>query len=269
MKAPVRQKIVIIGCGNVAWHLAKRFASKHQFDIFVYNHRPSPALEDFKKINCTISSNLNNILDKADFYVVCVSDKYIHSAAEKIASKNPAALLVHTSGSAELSELGERLHMTGVMYPLQTFSKNDSISWNDLPVIIESPDKKTLPVLNSFARLLSPNVHNTNYSQRLKLHLAAVMVNNFTNALYAGAASLFENNKSGNPGFHLLQPLAERTVAKLRVMDPLQAQTGPAKRGDRHVMKKHLELLEENPALKKIYKQLSKLIAKQQKAKYD
>jgi predicted short-subunit dehydrogenase-like oxidoreductase (DUF2520 family) len=49
-------------------------------------------------------------------------------------------------------------------------------------------------------------------------------------------------------------------------MDPAAAQTGPAKRGDHNVIEKHLEVLGKKNELRKVYKQLTKLIEKQQKA---
>ena len=49
-------------------------------------------------------------------------------------------------------------------------------------------------------------------------------------------------------------------------MGPREAQTGPAKRNDRNVIKKHLELLAGEKPVEETYKQLTKLILSQQKA---
>ena len=92
------------------------------------------------------------------------------------------------------------------------------------------------------------------------MHLAAVLVNNFTNAMYTAADGLLSDKLD----FKLLLPLIQRTTAKLDTMSPARAQTGPAKRGDKNVMKKHLLQLKTQPELQKIYKEMSRLIKKQQ-----
>ena len=75
---------------------------------------------------------------------------------------------------------------------------------------------------------------------RLKYHLAATMVNNFTNYLFAQAESFC---KKENISFAVLQPLMEETVIRLRNISPHETQTGPAIRNDLDTLKKHRELL--------------------------
>ena len=106
------------------------------------------------------------------------------------------------------------------------------------------------------------------YTLRLKMHLAAVLVNNFTNSLYVASMDVIGKHMGGKGHISLLLPLIKQTVDKLDKLDPHEAQTGPAKRGDKHVMKKHLTLLSKQSEMKKIYKQMSKLIVKQQENKH-
>jgi predicted short-subunit dehydrogenase-like oxidoreductase (DUF2520 family) len=268
MKIFVRQKIVIIGCGNVAWHIAKKLFSLKRFEILIYNHKPNSSLNDFRdKLGCRVFTSLEKITDDAPYYIISVTDKHIRSVAEKIKIKNPNALLTHVSGSAAIEDLGKRVHHTGVMYPLQTFSKNDAIKWKEIPIFLECHESKAKEILTEFALLFSKKLFYADRPQRLRLHLAAVLVNNFTNSLYAAAAKVIDTGIK-KADYRILMPLIDQTVSKVKKMHPLKAQTGPAKRGDETVMKKHLKLLSEEPELKKIYKQLSRLISKQQKAKY-
>ena len=46
----------------------------------------------------------------------------------------------------------------------------------------------------------------------------------------------------------LLQPLIQETAKKVQTINPSQAQTGPAKRGDQKTIDKHLDLLGEGTA---------------------
>lgn len=258
MAANTLQNVVLIGCGNVAWHLAIKFHQLKNYSVTVYNHRANPSLNEFKKLGSTIRISLRAIQKDADYYFICVPDKHIMNVADKIKVTNPHAIVIHTSGSASINDLVHTGKRTGVFYPLQTFSKNDDINWKDVPVFIESDNKDVLKVLKSLAELFSDKVVVTNYESRQKMHLAAVLVNNFTNSLVISAASLVKGNIS------ILLPLIRQTVKKLSYMSPQHAQTGPAKRGDKVVIKKHIKMLNEEKELKKIYKLMSKLIAKQQ-----
>ncbi len=258
MQKQARHKIVIIGCGNVAWHLAKQVSSLKKYELFVYNHQPNNLLNDFKKkLKCNTAANLNKIITDAEFYFICVGDRFISSASKKIKSTN--GIVIHTSGSLKIDELGGHKN-AAVFYPLQTFSKQDEINWKVTPIIIEAKNTVVKDTLTNFAKQFSNNVNTLNYKSRLTLHLAAVLVNNFTNALYVAANDLISENKKSK----LLLSLIKQTVLKLDKLDARAAQTGPAKRKDETVMKKHLKLLSGDSDLKKIYKQMSNLIIKQQ-----
>lgn len=262
MQKPTGHKIVIIGCGNVAWHLAKQLAGLKKYELFVYNHKTNSLLNDFKtRLKCSITSNLNNIVTDADLYFICVADKNIASVAKKIKAKNSNAVIIHTSGSAKINELGDRSN-TAVFYPLQTFSKQDEVNWKEIPIVVEAKNSAGRTKILNFAKAFSNNVSSLNYKERLTLHLAAVLVNNFTNALFVAAGDLAGKDRK------ILLPLIKQTVLKIQKLDPLAAQTGPAKRGDKKVMEKHLKLISKNTELKKIYLQLSNLIIKQQAKKH-
>ena len=130
-------------------------------------------------------------------------------------------------------------------------------------VLIEAEKEEGSKLLHELAASVSDSVREVNSAERLKFHLAAVLVNNFTNALYS-AAENYINAQTHNGNFKLFLPIIEQTALKIKGMSPLAAQTGPAKRGDKKVMRAHLELLTSDRELQKIYRQLSSLIQQQQ-----
>ncbi|MFM8951108.1 MAG: DUF2520 domain-containing protein, partial [Bacteroidota bacterium] len=67
-------------------------------------------------------------------------------------------------------------------------------------------------------------------------------------------------NQVGAP-FNILKKLAQTTVKNAFAGNPLDAQTGPAKRGDQKTIKKHLDFLAKNPKALKLYATLTKSIA--------
>jgi|SRR5688572_16210986 len=266
MKQSAKKQIVIIGCGNVAWHLAKLMVSTGSFTVSVYNHKTNKLLHKFKsELHCNTAVGFSNVPGTADYYFICVSDRAIPKVAAKLKIKNPNAIVMHTSGSASLEDLAEIKQTKAVFYPLQSFSASAEVNWKDVPILLEAPKKQIYLQLEELAGFFSKKILNVTYPERLKLHLAAVLVNNFTNSLYVAASDLLTGKKGGKLSFQLLHPLISQTTKKALLMDPREAQTGPAKRGDKQVMKKHLDLIDNNTELTKLYKQLSKLIKKQQR----
>lgn len=257
-----RIKVALIGCGNVAWHICAHLCRQKKIRLHVYNHRHSPSLESLRhEFNCQVFPDLGHIETDADYYILAVSDSKISETARKIKPHKVNALLVHTSGSVDLDSLGERVHATAVLYPLQSFTRLNHTNWNEVPVILEADNKTSLNAAKTLAALFSKHIFSASHKERLHLHLAAVLVNNFTNALFAAAYDVLGNKKKN---FTLLMPLIANTVSKLDTMIPAQAQTGPAKRNDRNVMKKHLKMLKDDKDLSKIYVMMSELIKTQQ-----
>ena len=263
MKSPL--KIVIIGAGNVAQHIALSFKDTTRISISqVFNYRSTKKSKAFAKENqCEFISDYSNIHVSADVYIICVKDEAIADVVKHLIPLNLKGLVVHTSGSMGLSVLKKTSATIGVYYPLQSFSASDNINWKYTPIFIEANSNKSMSVLKSIATSVSSTVKEINSEKRLQFHLAAVFACNFTNALYNAAFSLIEATLSKKDS-NLLLPIMKQSFHKLSIMTPKQAQTGPAMRQDNIVMKKHLELLKSNKQLSAVYKLISELIVSQQ-----
>ena len=62
--------------------------------------------------------------------------------------------------------------------------------------------------------------------------------------------------------FDILRPLIVETAEKVKRMNPKEAQTGPAKRGDVKVIQEHMRELETDPDYKALYTLISNSIIK-------
>ncbi len=260
--------ISIIGAGNLAQHIAMSFKDKSEIQITqIFNHRKTKAALSFAKLyQKELITDYKVIDTSSDIYIICVKDDAIAEVVKNLASLKLKGLVVHTSGSMNIGSLKSVSSRTGVYYPLQTFTKNTSIDWSTTPILIEGNTKTSSAILRSLASLVSKTVKQISSEKRLQLHLAAVFACNFTNALYASAFELVETNLS-KKDTALLQPIMLQSFNKLHSLAPKQAQTGPAMRNDKIVMKKHLELLSSNKELTAVYKLLSQLIVNQQSSK--
>lgn len=260
---PNKLTVVIIGCGNVAWHLAEKLSSLKKYNIYVVNHKENLILEKFSsKLKCVtlVDPNFELLPTGADFYFFCVKDEFIKSTSSKLGISNPRAVFLHTSGSVDIKGLEGNVKHKAVFYPLQSFSINTKVDWKKIPILIEANSKPLEKLVTELGIQFSNDVTPVNSKQRLLYHLAAVFVNNFSNYLYSAADDLLKTEKLQ---FKLLLPLIENTYNKLQVLTPLEAQTGPAKRKDNVTINKHLNLLEKNKELTELYKLITKQIEKQ------
>lgn len=244
-------RVVLIGTGNVSYHLCKAFEASNAVDIVQIYNRSLESFKDFPEhIPKTVL--LDELMD-ADVYVVAISDKGIKEITYNLPFENK--LVIHTSGSTGLKAIHSK-NNAGVLYPLQTFSKSKTVDFSEVPIFIEAKNETDLKSVTALAEVLSKDIHIINSEQRRALHMAAVFTCNFVNHLYAIGHEICDAN---DLPFDVLKPLIQETTEKIQSLSPKEAQTGPAKRGDQKTIKKHIKSLE-NKDWKKIYKLLSKSI---------
>ncbi|MGZ3931104.1 MAG: Rossmann-like and DUF2520 domain-containing protein, partial [Bacteroidia bacterium] len=258
-------RLVVIGSGNLAWHIVSHLSFFRRFEILVYSRTLSPHLIQLEKeFKISITTHWNQVPADADYYFICTGDEAIKQVALKFKKLKTQGLVLHTSGTSALSVVSKASKHYGVFYPLQTFTFGKSVNWSEVPLFIEANTTKALFNLERLANLFSKTVVHMSSPDRLKLHLAAVIAGNFSNAMYASARA-YLSSELDEKQFDYLIPLILQTAKKIRSAEPALVQTGPAARKDKHTQKKHIELLKRHVELKKIYKSISKLIAKQQK----
>ena len=250
------EKVVFIGAGNLATQLALALKAKDVTIQQIYSHTHDNARKLGQQVNAPYTSELSQLVKDADIYILAVKDSAIKEVLENL-SLNTSSLIVHTAGSVPMEILKESTHHYGVFYPLQTFSRERNIDFSNIPICIEAGDCFQLMELEKLAKRISSSVHMISSEERKTLHLAAVFANNFVNHIYGIGYDILHQK---GLDFDLLKPLIRETAEKIQVMDPLEAQTGPAKRNDRQVIDNHLIMLKDQPELQKIYSFVSESI---------
>lgn len=257
-------KIVLIGAGNVGYHLGLRLFEKGENIVQVFSRKKEKAAFLAKKINSKYTTSLSQVNKKADLYILAVHDEAIEFVAKELVENGmDDKLMVHTSGATSqsvFSSVGAKNF--GIFYPLQTFSIDRKPSFSKIPICIEASNKKDLSILKKLAKKISKSVYHINDENRAVLHVAAVFVNNFSNHLYYIGSEIAKEN---NLPFEILLPLISETVKKLEYGSPEKMQTGPAKRGDNLTIKNHLKFLKGNTEFKELYKLMTKGIKNQKK----
>ncbi len=253
----VFQNIVMIGAGNVATHLAFALQQKGFSINQVYSRSETSAKLLAQKLESPYTVEIRSLEQSADIYIIAVSDDAIGTVAEKLKFDNQ--VIVHTSGSVPMDVLKAGSKRTGVVYPLQTFSKSREIDFQNIPVCIEASSDELLAKLEKFISTISNDVRHVNSEQRRVLHLAAVFACNFPNFMYAIAEDIISD---AGLNLDILRPLIKETADKVMSRSPLEAQTGPARRNDEASLHKHLDLLRRYPEYKDLYEMISQAIRK-------
>ncbi len=245
-------KIVIIGSGNVAYHLAKAFTQNNIEVSQIFGRNEVELNKISEELNIPYSTKE---LADADLYLISVSDSAVEQVSDLI--KTEKALVAHTSGSLPIETLKGNYRKAS-FYPLQTFSKTKNLDYSKIPFFIEAENQIDEKSLFELASLISDNVETSDYEKRKYIHLTAVFACNFVNHLFARAKEISD---SQDLDFNYFVPLIDETVEKIHHLEPKSAQTGPAVRGDERVLKLHEDLITDEEHLK-IYQLMNESIQK-------
>lgn len=204
-------------------------------------------------------------LDLANLTILAVPDDVIGSvAAEMARSLGPARTkaAVHLSGAQDRSPLqplaGAGLQI-GVFHPLQTFRRGieaaSNVSGSYIGVDADPPLRTQLD-----AMIADVGGHPFDLAgvDRALYHAAAVFAANYPVMLVAEAVALARQaGLDGETAQWGMTTLLAGAVANLKNSSPDEALTGPAARGDLGTIARHLEALNHDPELQRLYQLLA------------
>jgi predicted short-subunit dehydrogenase-like oxidoreductase (DUF2520 family) len=235
----------------VATVLGGKIAAAGHVILQVVARRRSAAELLAAEWNCGLAMDWADIDMGAEVYVVSLSDTALPEFGKRV--RLPGRLVLHTAGAVPGKVLKAVTDRCGVLYPLQSL-RREVRPFPEFPLLIDAEDPADLPAIEAFARTLALQVRRADDALRLKLHVAAVVINNFSNYLYTLAADFC---KQEGVDFNLLLPLIRETGARLEQHAPADVQTGPAIRGDAETTKRHLEILSNYQDLSELYRLFS------------
>ncbi len=250
------KRVVIIGGGNLAESVAVAIAASPKVELAQIYLRSKSRGEELTALTSTPHKIIGEPIESADIYLLAVSDSAISELSQTI-NFPEGAVVAHTAGSTSIEAIDEGLNRA-VFYPLQTFTKGRRVDFSKIPIFIEASNAEALEDLRELGEQLSDSVQCADSEQRRALHLSAVFVCNFVNAMFIAGEEIVSS--SALP-FETLKPLIEECCAKaIDVGSPRKVQTGPAVRGDQTTMLRHCEMLQGREDLKMIYQNISKYI---------
>ena len=244
-------KIVIIGSGNVATVFGRLLKKNKHEVIQVMSRHLEHAKLLADELGCSYT-NYDGVTDMgADLYLVAITDGVLFDLNKSFSLGNK--LIVHTAGSVTKDVLKDISTNYGILYPYQSLRK-EMETIPEIPLLIDGNTVDATTLIEDFAKSISSIVKRTTDDERLKFHVAGVVVNNFTNHLYAVAEEFCQKE---NLDFNLLLPLIQSTAERITNYPPKDLQTGPAIRNDVYTLDKHLRILSTHPKLKYLYLKLT------------
>ena len=240
-------RVVLIGSGNTATILGRLMKQSNHQIVQVFGRTAATTDALAKQLGASYCTDAGKIDNSADLYVIAVSDEAVSEVASKLSLHNK--LVVHTAGSVPKEVLKHASVNYGVLYPLQSLRK-EMKELPLIPLLVDGNTSDDLTLIYDFAQTLSKQVQKANDEERLRYHLAAVMVNNFSNHLYT---LVQDYCKQTGTDFGFLLPLVQQLPQRLADHLPQDLQTGPAIRGDKATINKHLQLLSDHPQIKNLY----------------
>lgn len=251
-------KVVIVGCGNVAFHLASAISVAPGFNLIAIANR---TLKNASKLAATIESNCQAVAFgqinalQPDIVIVSLADRALSEVVEQIGHLDGDPICLLTSGTIEKEILLPLSQRVGILYPLQSFTKGNPVDFTKIPFFTEATDSESLAQTDLLAHSLSPKVYNADARCRATLHIAGVFSNNFVNILLEKTGEILA---AKGMQLDVVEPLVRATIDKAFSIGPLAAMTGPARRGDTAVMQRQYDALTDE--LKPVYQILSDLI---------
>jgi predicted short-subunit dehydrogenase-like oxidoreductase (DUF2520 family) len=247
--------IVILGSGNVAAVLGRKFKAAGHHIVQIYSRNASAASHLAYEWDTDSTNYISLISREAEVYLVAVNDEAIAGVVADL--RLPGKVVAHTAASVPADILKSVTDHYGVFYPLQSLRK-EMTDLPEIPVYFDGHDAVAKSKLGALAMSISGGkATEGNDDSRLKLHVAAVVVSNFVNHLYVLAADYCR--KEGI-AFDQLYPLIAETANRIQELSPRDSQTGPALRHDAATIRKHLDLLRDHPQLRNIYVLLTESI---------
>jgi predicted short-subunit dehydrogenase-like oxidoreductase (DUF2520 family) len=230
-------RAVVYGSGNVAWHLSQALINVGVEIVGVCSRNPDTAKALAERIGTTLVIPGGPFPEKVDIIFLMTPDDQIAPLSSAL---SPLEIpLIHTSGSVSIDSLNSV--RKGVLYPLQSFSKEVQPDMHDVPFFIEASSEELYNTLFRIASRISPRVFKADSHHRKIMHLSAVFACNFVNHLYAISADIMSKE---DMNFDHMRPLIMETAHKALRAEPSAMQTGPAIRNDLKVIDSQKKLLE-------------------------
>ena len=261
----LRPTLAIIGAGRCGTALAASATAAGYRVTVVHSRTAAHARALAERARAGYAATPLAAVHAADLTLLTVPDPAIIPVAATLAASGTALrgrALVHCSGSlgaAALASLRQAAASIGAVHPLQALSDAGSGETLAGTFFAVEGDAPLVPVLERFVVDLGGVPFAAPFGDRALYHAAAVLAGNAPLALLARASALLE--RAGvDPAVatQALATLLEGAARNTRRLGPQRALTGPVARNDAATVRRHLEVLADDPATQRLYHRMAR-----------
>jgi predicted short-subunit dehydrogenase-like oxidoreductase (DUF2520 family) len=258
--------IAIIGPGRAGSALGRALHNAGYTIAAIGGRNPDNVRNLAEELGARACQSPATTIDLADLTILAVPDDVILPLSTDMVDSLCSAAgkaAVHLSGAQDrtaLRPLAQQASLrTGVFHPLQTFRRGpeavQNVAGTYFGVEADAPLRDQLTQL---ARDLRGHPFDLTGVDRALYHAAAVFAANYPTMLLAEAIALASQAGLADETVrHGMTTLLAGAVNNLRDLAPAEAITGPAARGDQGTIERHLEALNNDPELQRIYQLLA------------
>jgi predicted short-subunit dehydrogenase-like oxidoreductase (DUF2520 family) len=258
--------IAIIGPGRAGSALGRALHNAGYTIAAIGGRNPDNVRNLAEELGARACQSPATTIDLADLTILAVPDDVILPLSTDMVDSLCSAAgkaAVHLSGAQDrtaLRPLAQQASLrTGVFHPLQTFRRGpeavQNVAGTYFGVEADAPLRDQLTQL---ARDLRGHPFDLTGVDRALYHAAAVFAANYPTMLLAEAIALASQaGLADETARHGMTTLLAGAVNNLRDLAPEEAITGPAARGDQGTIERHLEVLNNDPELQRIYQLLA------------
>lgn len=261
-----RPDITLIGTGALGCAVTKALYDLHYTVKSVYNRNPRKAGSFAGIVRADHSGTFPATHDElGKLIIITVPDDALPVVSKSLSAISDDwhdTVVIHCSGvhhSGVLIDLKLKGAGTAAFHPIQTFQQGQMAGsvFKGITIDIEG-DPEVCSFLEKLAVELDANPTKISSADKIILHLAAVLVCNYQVTLAAMATDLLRSAGGDQPTLKDLEPLMQRTLDNIARDGIDNSLSGPLKRGDAETVKKHLEVLKDQPDMIRIYKLLGR-----------
>ncbi len=245
----MKQSISFIGAGKVATALGMHLKD-YGFEIVGYLSKNELSAKKAASITKSESyTNLEELINNSEIVWITTPDDQIEAVAKQIATLNISnigkKLFVHASG----------VHTTDVLRPLSDAGLNVAaahplLAFGEALAAAQALTKVSFAVeeyelkISTLLNACGNSSFEIEKDKKAMYHAAACVMSNYVVTLADVALRMFA--KAGLPNEHVQRatmPLMESVIENLRERLPMEALTGPIKRGDADTVRMHIETI--------------------------
>ncbi|MBA4696687.1 MAG: DUF2520 domain-containing protein [Legionella sp.] len=191
-------------------------------------------------------------LPAADITLITTSDDLILGMSEKLSNSQflkKGSIVLHCSGSLTsdaLIAIKQKGCYVGSVHPMRSFAKPElSVKQYDGTYCAIEGDAQALATMRYLFDSIGSTTYEIEKEKKCLYHAAGVFASNYLVTLAHQALSCMKEAAVDNEmAMHVVTNIMKGTIANLeKTLSPLQALTGPIKRGDLLTIKKHIENL--------------------------